>query len=70
MQGAIKAADFTVAIDCVNSVGGIIVPALLRSLGVSKIIELNTTPDGNFAHNPEPFPKISRDIITDSEVKG
>jgi len=55
--GAIKAADLRVAVDCVNSVGGIIVPALLRSLGVSKIIELNTTPDGNFAHNPEPLPQ-------------
>jgi phosphomannomutase len=53
---AINAADFTVAIDCVNSVGGIIVPALLKSLGVSRIIELNTTPDGHFAHNPEPLP--------------
>lgn len=53
---AVKAADFTVAIDCVNSVGGIIVPALLKSLGVSRIIELNTTPDGHFAHNPEPLP--------------
>ena len=55
--GAIKAADFKVAVDCVNSVGGIIVPALLRSLGVSKIVEINTTPDGNFAHNPEPLPQ-------------
>jgi len=55
--GAIKAADFRIAIDCVNSVGGIIVPALLRSLGVSKIVELNTIPDGNFAHNPEPLPQ-------------
>lgn len=53
---AIKTADFTVAIDCVNSVGGIIVPALLKSLGVARIIELNTTPDGHFAHNPEPLP--------------
>ena len=49
-------ADFTVAIDCVNSVGGIIVPALLKSLGVKRIVELNTTPDGHFAHNPEPLP--------------
>jgi len=55
--GAIKSADFKVAVDCVNSVGGIIVPALLRSLGVSNIVELNTTPDGNFAHNPEPLPQ-------------
>jgi len=56
-RDAIKAADFKVAIDCVNSVGGIIVPALLKSLGVSKISEINTTPDGNFAHNPEPLPQ-------------
>ena len=58
----IKAAGFTVAIDCVNSVGGTILPLLLRSLGVNKIIELNTTPDGNFAHNPEPLPENLKDI--------
>ncbi len=54
---AIKASNFTVAIDCVNSVGGIILPELLRSLGVERVMELNTTPDGNFAHNPEPLPE-------------
>lgn len=59
---AIKAADFCVAIDCVNSVGGIIVPMLLKSLGVSKIAELNTIPDGNFAHNPEPIPENLKEI--------
>ena len=59
---SIKAADFTVAIDCINSVGGIILPQLLRSLGVENIIELNTTPDGNFAHNPEPLPENLKDI--------
>lgn len=53
---AVTKADFTVAIDCVNSVGGMIVPALLKSLGVKRIIELNTIPDGHFAHNPEPLP--------------
>jgi phosphomannomutase len=58
----IKAAGFTVAIDCINSVGGTILPYLLRSLGVDKIIELNTTPDGNFAHNPEPIPENLKDI--------
>jgi len=51
----IKARNFTVAIDCINSVGGIIIPELLRKLGVNNIIELNTIPDGNFAHNPEPL---------------
>jgi len=53
---AVANAGFTVAVDCVNSVGGIIVPALLKSLGVKDIVELNTTPDGHFAHNPEPLP--------------
>lgn len=58
----IKAAGFTVAIDCINSVGGIILPHLLRSLGVQKIVELNTLPDGNFAHMPEPLPENLKEI--------
>ncbi len=58
----IKAAGFTVAIDCINSVGGLVVPRLLDSLGVKKIVELNTTPDGNFAHMPEPLPENLKDI--------
>jgi phosphomannomutase len=59
---AISSAGFTVAIDCINSVGGLIVPQLLKALGVKKIFELNTIPDGNFAHNPEPLPQNLRDI--------
>jgi len=66
---AIRTADFTVAIDCINSVGGIILPQLLRSLGVGKVIELNTIPDGNFAHNPEPLPENLKDI-SEFVVKG
>jgi phosphomannomutase len=58
----IRSRSFTVAIDCINSVGGIIVPQLLKALGVNNIIELNTTPDGNFAHNPEPLPENLKDI--------
>jgi phosphomannomutase len=58
----IREARFAVAIDCVNSVGGIIVPSLLRSLGAGNIIELNTIPDGNFAHNPEPLPQNLTEI--------
>jgi phosphomannomutase len=58
----IKSAGFTVAIDCINSVGGIVLPHLLRSLGVERIVELNTTPDGNFAHIPEPLPENLKDI--------
>jgi phosphomannomutase len=59
---AIRAARFHVAIDAVNSVGGIIVPQLLRALGVEKITELNCDPTGNFAHNPEPLPENLSDI--------
>lgn len=54
---AIREAGFSVAVDCVNSVGGIIIPGLLKSLGVTRVIELNTKPDGFFAHNPEPLPQ-------------
>jgi phosphomannomutase len=66
---AIKAAGLSVAIDCVNSVGGIIVPQLLRSLGVKQVLELNTIPDGNFAHNPEPIPENLKSI-SEFVVKG
>jgi phosphomannomutase len=58
----IKSADFKVAVDCINSVGGIILPELLKTLGVKNIVELNTTPDGKFAHNPEPLPANLNDI--------
>lgn len=54
---AIKKANFTVAIDAVNSVGGIVMPQLLRRLGVKNVIELNCDPTGNFAHTPEPIPE-------------
>ena len=54
---AIEKADFTVAIDCVNSVGGLAIPAILKALGVKNIIELNCEPTGHFAHNPEPIPQ-------------
>lgn len=54
---AIEKAGFTVAVDCVNSVGGIAIPAILKALGVKNIIELNCTPDGKFPHNPEPLPQ-------------
>jgi phosphomannomutase len=59
---AIKNARFKVAADCINSVGGIILPKLLESLGVKTFTGLNMTPDGNFAHNPEPLPDHLRDI--------
>ncbi len=54
---AIRNADFKVAIDCVNSSGGIFVPALLKALGVKTVFELYCEPDGKFPHNPEPLPE-------------
>lgn len=54
---AIRKADFTVAIDAVNSVGGVVIPQLLRALGVKKVIEINCDPTGKFAHTPEPIPE-------------
>jgi phosphomannomutase len=60
--GAISKANLTVAVDCINSVGGIIVPDLLHSLGVKKVIGLNNIPDGNFSHNPEPLAENLKEI--------
>lgn len=54
---AIADANFTIAVDAVNSVGGVAIPELLRSLGVQNIIELNCDPTGRFAHTPEPLPE-------------
>jgi phosphomannomutase len=59
---AIKAANFTVAVDAVNSVGGVVIPQLLQALGVKNIIRLNCDPTGNFAHNPEPIPENLTEI--------
>lgn len=58
----IRKANFTVAIDAVNSVGGVVIPQLLKALGVTKVIELNTEPTGVFAHNPEPLPEHLTEI--------
>ena len=54
---AIKKANFSVAIDCVNSVGGIILPELLEKLGVKNVLQLNCEATGKFAHTPEPIPE-------------
>ena len=60
--GAIKKANFKVAIDCVNSVGGIVVPQLLKALGVQTIEKLYCEPNGHFPHNPEPLPEHLTEI--------
>lgn len=54
---AIKNAKFKVVVDAVNSVGGIVIPQLLKALGVEDIIELNCDAHGKFAHTPEPIPE-------------
>lgn len=58
----IAAADFKVALDGINSVGGVAIPALLSKLGVKNIYKLNCQPSGNFAHNPEPLAEHLTDI--------
>ena len=60
---AIRKANFRVAIDTVNSVGGIILPQLLSQLGVNHIVRLYTEPTGNFQHNPEPLEKNLGEIM-------
>lgn len=59
---AIRAAYFAVAVDAVNSVGGLAIPRLLTALGVETIYPLNCDPSGDFAHNPEPLPSHLTDI--------
>ena len=54
---AIRKAGFRVAVDAVNSTGGLAIPRLLRALGVTDVVELNCDPTGHFAHNPEPIPQ-------------
>jgi len=66
---AIKDANFTVAVDGVNSVGGLVIPQLLKAIGVENVLELYCEPNGIFPHNPEPLPEnlveISNLISTD-----
>jgi phosphomannomutase len=58
----IRNANFKIAIDCVNSTGGIFVPALLKALGVKTVFELYCDPNGDFPHNPEPLPENLTEI--------
>ncbi|TYZ12456.1 phosphoglucosamine mutase [Hymenobacter lutimineralis] len=61
-KAAIKAKNFRVVVDAVNSSGGFAVPMLLEQLGVEVIEKLFCEPTGEFAHNPEPLPENLRDI--------
>jgi phosphomannomutase len=60
---AIKKARYRIAVDAVNSVGGIAVPRLLKALGVKKIEKVNCKPNGQFAHNPEPLTENLKELI-------
>lgn len=61
---AIRNAKFKVCVDAINSVGGVILPDLLKALGVEYTI-LNATPNGDFAHNPEPLEKNLQGIMNE-----
>jgi phosphomannomutase len=61
-KDAIQKANFKVAFDAVNSTGGIVLPELLKALGVNQILPLFDTPNGDFPHNPEPLPEHLQDI--------
>ena len=58
---AVRARKFKVVVDAVNSVGGVVMPKLLRELGC-EVVELNCEPTGHFAHNPEPLPQNLTEI--------
>lgn len=58
---AIKARRFKVVVDAVNSIGGVVIPALLEELGC-EVVKLNCEPTGEFAHNPEPLPEHLTEI--------
>lgn len=54
---SIRNAGLKIVVDCVNSVGGIVIPELLKALGVKEVVELYCSPTGIFPHNPEPVPE-------------
>ena len=58
---AVRQRKFKVVVDAVNSVGGVVIPALLKELGC-EVVELNCDPTGEFAHNPEPLPENLTEI--------
>jgi phosphomannomutase len=66
---AIQKANFKIVVDAVNSTGGLAVPLLLRSLGVTQIVELNCKPDGKFTHNPEPLPENLSSLSSEVRIK-
>ncbi|MDN5217449.1 phosphoglucosamine mutase [Fulvivirgaceae bacterium BMA12] len=64
---AIRKSNFSVAVDAVNSTGGIVVPKLLKALGVNEVKEIYCEPNGQFPHNPEPLPENLTHICAEME---
>ncbi|MEI6946125.1 phosphoglucosamine mutase [Paraflavisolibacter sp. H34] len=64
---AIEAKGFKVVVDCINSTGALVIPDLLKALGVAEVIVLNGEVNGRFAHNPEPLPEhltaLSKEVV-------
>lgn len=64
---AIREKEYKVVIDCINSTGALVVPDLLKQLGVAEVIVLNGEVNGKFAHNPEPLPQhltaLSNEVV-------
>ncbi|MGZ3847070.1 MAG: phosphoglucosamine mutase [Flavisolibacter sp.] len=64
---AIEQKQFKIVVDCINSSGALIVPQLLKQLGVAEVIVLNGDVNGRFAHNPEPLPEhltvLSNEVV-------
>ena len=58
---AVRKRKFKVVVDAVNSIGGVVIPMLLKELGC-EVVELNCDPTGEFAHNPEPLPENLTEI--------
>jgi phosphomannomutase len=73
-RDAIARAGLTVVVDAVNSVGGIAMPALLKALGVKKVVCVNCVADGKFSHNPEPLPdhlvELSDEVVKNKAHMG
>lgn len=66
---AIKAKNFKIVVDAVNSTGAISVTPLLKALGVAEVIVINEEVTGNFAHNPEPLPENLTELCSTVEKK-
>lgn len=66
-QNAIEKKEFKVVVDCINSTGALVVPELLKQLGIAEVIVLNGEVNGKFAHNPEPLPEhltsLSNEVV-------